>query len=742
MSTFRSRPTVRIAALPLRDRAVIFALVVAWAVFAGLYPWFPGVQRFDVGTVPSVEVHAPRDVTYVSEILTRQQRDRAASAVADVRVFDPSVRARRLADLDRRLERIDVVRRDVTLSAAARDSGIRAFGEDVLSERSASALGTASEVQWKLVGDQARALLGRVLALPLSNAADVEAQRSQLGSMLQPELGPDLTEATVELVAPFVVETLSVDRERTAAQRAEAVAAVEPVSVSVAANDVVVKPGTALSDLDVERLDWLGLRSRALSPSAVLATGAMSALIGGMWGGFLFVVRPLGLRRLLHLALAAVLLGVPFAAFRVALPFVLPDEPSHYLWSALPFAAAAMTAAVLLDTLSALMVAVTIAVGIGFVSTNIPAENGTLLVQDAVRLVLYTAATSIGGVFVVAQTDRVQRFIGAGMVSAGAGVSVLLSFWLLNPARGLMELPWLLGTAGIGGLAAAGVTLIAMVSLSRPFGVITRIRLLELAQLSHPLLRRLQDEAPGTFQHSVLVGNLAERAADRIGANAQLARVGAYYHDVGKLVAPTFFVENVHPNENPHEGLDPVQSTRVIHQHVTAGMELARRAGVPPAVTQFIPEHHGTRLMTFFYRRAAEDDPDVDVELFRYPGPRPSSRESALVMIADACEATVRASLDRSEERIRGIVDGVIRERIEEHQFDECDITLRDLATAADSFTRALAAVYHPRVPYPAPTTRELDARRVEALPPPPSARAEGPRPLGLASSDDAEALG
>ncbi len=717
---------------------MLFALLVAWLVFAGLYPWFPGVQRFEVGTVPTVELHAPRDVSYVSDVLTRQRREEAGASVAEVRVFDPAVRARRVADLDRRLERIDVVRRDVTLSAAARESAVRSLGEDVLSERSAAALVAASETQWRAVVEQARAALGRALASPLGSTADVDAQRLQLAGFLPPELGPDLAGATVELASPFVAETVALDRERTATLRAEAMARVEPVEVSVAANDVVVRPGQALTALDIERLDWLGLRSRPLSPSAVLATAAVSALVGACWGGFLFVMRPLGLRRLLHMALAAVMLGVPFAMLRVALPFVLPDGANHYLWSALPIAVVAMTAAVLLDPVSALMVAVTIAVGVGFLATNIPPENGPLLAQDAMRLVLHVAASSIAGLLVAAQTDRVQRFLAAGAAAGLAGACVLLAFWLLNPARTLQDLPWILGASALGGVGSGVLTLAAMVGLSRPFGVITRIRLLELAQLSHPLLRRLQDEAPGTFQHAVLVGNLAERAADRIGANAQLARVGAYYHDVGKLVAPSFFVENVHPDANPHEGLDPVQSTRVIHQHVTAGLELARRAGLPPAVTQFIPEHHGTRLMTFFYRRAAESDPDVDVELFRYPGPRPSSRESALVMIADACEATVRASIDRTEERIRAIVDSVIRERIEEHQFDECDVSMRDLAAVADSFTRSLAAVYHPRVPYPQPTTRELDARRVEALPPPPSARAEAPRSLGVPGTDDA----
>ena len=239
--------------------------------------------------------------------------------------------------------------------------------------------------------------------------------------------------------------------------------------------------------------------------------------------------------------------------------------------------------------------------------------------------------------------------------------------------------------------------------------------MVELTQLSQPLLRRLQDEAPGTFQHAIMVGNLAERAAERIGADPLLVRIGAYYHDVGKLVAPPFFVENTR-EANPHDTLDPLQSTRVILRHVTAGVEIAREAGLPEAVVDFIPQHHGTRLAAFFYRRAAAVDPNVDPELFRYPGPRPRTREAALVMLADATEATVRASAERSADRIREIIEAVIRERVEEGQFDECEISLRDLRVVADSFAAALNAVYHPRVEYPEPTARELALRRTVPL--------------------------
>src|SRR5262249_28327525 len=190
-----------------------------------------------------------------------------------------------------------------------------------------------------------------------------------------------------------------------------------------------------------------------------------------------------------------------------------------------------------------------------------------------------------------------------------------------------------------------------------------------------------------------------------------LVRIGSYYHDIGKLVAPPFFIENS-GEESPHQPLDPLQSTRVILQHVTARIEIARREGLPDAVAQFIPQHHGTRLVTYFYRRAAAIDPDIDPEMFRYPGPRPRSRETALVMIADSAEATVRASADRSADRIREIVEAVIRERLEEGQFDESDISMRDLRVVAEVYASILNSVYHPRVQYPEPTERELASRR------------------------------
>ncbi len=234
---------------------------------------------------------------------------------------------------------------------------------------------------------------------------------------------------------------------------------------------------------------------------------------------------------------------------------------------------------------------------------------------------------------------------------------------------------------------------------------------MELAQLSSPLLRPLQDEAPGPFNPSIFVGTRGERAADLIGADALLVRVGCYYHDLGKVAQPGYYIENQLAGDNPHDGMDPRESARIISQHVKAGLELAERHKLPEKVREFIPQHHGTRLVAYFYRLASQQDPNVDPALFRYPGPKPQSRETAIVMLADSTEAMVRASEDRSAERIDVLVDEVISERLAEGELEECDLTLRDIRTITASFKQTLRGVYHPRIAYPEPTAQERGVR-------------------------------
>jgi len=235
------------------------------------------------------------------------------------------------------------------------------------------------------------------------------------------------------------------------------------------------------------------------------------------------------------------------------------------------------------------------------------------------------------------------------------------------------------------------------------FDMMTDLRLLELADLNQPLLRRVAVEAPGTYHHSIMVGNLAEAAAEAVGANTLLARVGSYYHDIGKIEKPEYFVENIKKVKNPHEKLSPNMSCLILINHVRRGIEIAQEHKLPQEVQAFIPEHHGTNVMTYFYQKAIEmnRDNDVDISSFRYPGPKPHTKETGIVMLADGVEAASRTLKDPSPSRIKGLVTAIVHERFKESELDESPLTLRDLNKIIDSFQTVLLGTFHGRVEYP-----------------------------------------
>ena len=235
------------------------------------------------------------------------------------------------------------------------------------------------------------------------------------------------------------------------------------------------------------------------------------------------------------------------------------------------------------------------------------------------------------------------------------------------------------------------------------FDVSTDITLLELSDLNHPLLKRLSVEAPGTFHHTIIVGNLAEAASKAIGANSLLARVGCYYHDVGKILKPEYFVENQMDAMNKHEKLSPTMSCIILNNHIKKGMELAEKYNIPKVVKQFIPEHHGTSLMSFFYNKALNtmDAKDINEDDYRYPGPKPQSKETAISMLADTVEAASRTLQKPTQPRIRGFVESLIDKKVEENQLDESNLTLKEIDQIKEAFIPILLGIHHVRVEYP-----------------------------------------
>jgi putative nucleotidyltransferase with HDIG domain len=255
------------------------------------------------------------------------------------------------------------------------------------------------------------------------------------------------------------------------------------------------------------------------------------------------------------------------------------------------------------------------------------------------------------------------------------------------------------------GMLSAVITSSLIPIFEAVLGYTTSLKLLELSNFNHPLLHDLMLKAPGTYHHSVIVGSLAELAADRIKANSILARVSAYYHDIGKMNKPLYFIENQTPNQNPHDQLQPSMSAKILFSHVKDGAKMGREHGLGSSIVNIIEQHHGTTLVAYFFNKAknqqANEHQGCDESHFRYPGPKPQTREAAVVMLADACEAATRSISEITAAKIQGMVHTIMTKRLLEEQFSECDLTLRDLKEIEDCFVRTLVSLYHHRIQYP-----------------------------------------
>lgn len=377
----------------------------------------------------------------------------------------------------------------------------------------------------------------------------------------------------------------------------------------------------------------------------------------------------------------------------------------------IPVFIAPMLISILLDLRLAILVNLLLSMAISFIT------KGDLAF-------LFTAV--IGGTvaaFIVYGANQRSRLSASGLVVAFINAAVIASFGLINKSSPV-SIANDAFTVGMNGLLSTILTIGTLPFFESTFNVITPLKLLELVNPNQPLMKKLLMEAPGTYHHSLMVGNLAEAAAEAINGNALLARVGAYYHDVGKLKRPNFFKEN-QLSDNPHDRMTPNLSTLVITSHPSDGAEIAEKYKVPLAVRNIISQHHGTTLAAYFYFKAKKADrtDSVKQEDFRYPGPRPSTKEAAVVMLADSVEAAIRSMIDKTEGKMEGLVRSIIKDKLDDGQLDLCDLTLRDMDVIAKAFMRVFGGYFHEREEYPEiklkkpqdKESREAETRLAEA---------------------------
>ena len=682
---------------PRRSQRPIFLGLVAFIatvviLLALLFPVLNDLVQspLSVGAVAPYEINAPFPLTYESELLTAQAQELAAQNIPLVySTPDPAIARQQLEHLRNVLAYITNIRADNLSSLEQKLTDLAAVESVVINRDTGQAILALSEARWQAVSQETIVVLEQVMRGTIRETS-MEDTRWGVPALVSLSLTVEQAEIVSELVIAFIVPNSVYNAELTETARQQARDSVPPVTRSFALNQTIIQRGQVISAEDYEALEQFGM-ARPASRWQDVASAALLTVLTVVFFIFYLRLRPAliqgntGLRNL----------GVLVTAFLLFLLIARLTLPGHavipYLFPIMAFS---------------LMISALFSAELAIVATLPLVILTTFAMPDSLALDIYFLLSSIFGIFALRRAQRVTSFFWAAFAIALSGGGVAIVYRLLTPTADWLGLATLAGAAAVSGVASASIALVLHFFSAQFLGITTGLQLIELSRPDHPLLQFLLRNAPGTYQHSLQLANLVEQAAERIGADAMLCRVGALYHDCGKALNPFFFIENQLPgNLNPHNDIDPQESAATIIRHVTDGLELARKYRLPRRLHDFISEHHGTGLTHYQYTRARElagdDEKQVDPEKFRYPGPRPQSRETALLMLADGAEARVRAERPKDEAEVRLLITGIVQARLEADQLADTDLTLRELQEVIDSFTSTLRGVYHPRIQYP-----------------------------------------
>lgn len=639
------------------------------------------------GEVAPRELIAPRSLTYVSEILTERQRENAVRAVSDIYTPpDTSIARQQLERLRTSLAYITSVRSDTFATPEQKLTDLSAMEDIHLNQEIVERILSLSDSRWQAIQQESIIVLEQVMRATIRQDRLEEVRRSvpTLVSLSFPE---DQATIVSELVRNFVAPNSFFSPELTEAARQQARDAVQPVERSFVQGETILPRGKVLTDTDIEALEQFGL----IKPVIRWQDVASPALLTLLLAAYLLIYLKRTPTLVTNLR-GLIVIFILFAAFLgMGRLFVTNESLVMYFF---PIAAFSMAVSSLFGIKTAMIF--TLPLCILFVH-NTP---------NALEILTINLLGSFFSIFALGAARRITAFFWAAAAIVIIEIGIAFVFRLSQPNFNLLTALSISGAALVNGIASSTLAVLLQYSLAQFLGSITALQLMEISRPDHPLLQFILRTAPGTYQHSLQVANLAEQAAEQIGADILLTRVGALYHDVGKALNPFFYIENQLPgNPNPHDELDPVTSARIIIQHVHDGIVLAQKYRLPRRIQDFILEHHGTMIARYQYARAIEasggDGNLVDENLFRYPGPRPRSRETAILMLADGAEARVRAERPKDDKELHKLIKSVIDHRLSSGQLDETDLTLRELNQIGDSFTTTLRGLFHPRLEYP-----------------------------------------
>lgn len=720
-------------------------IVTSLLLFSGYSSGFS--EAYKEGDIVRRTVVAPADITTTDILETERRRDSARETTRPIFNFDStrgasSAQSFRAAweDLKRQLESKASGSKQPTWSgeggnAVARAIIARRFDESEL-ERLTTLIreigdgyiyddSDSGRLRQEIVlVDVRNPAAQMIVPSPRTRMTPLTATRRDLELLVLNLRGWSQEEKTalVQAMVPLIRPNVVLDQTATASAREAEANKLPQILISLKRNQVIAREGDTVTPTMLAQFAAIKSAGHSGRPWHYLV-GLLFIVFAIYWSVWKFTehrssgtILALSKRRAFALVGSAIVVetalmrvgfifGDSVSARMVSAPF---NDPT--IWNfAIPFAAAALLVALLVDTQLAFLTGIVTALFAG------------MLAPSGIQIAVYAMISCSAAIYGIGRYRERQSVTLAGFFTAGANVVMALA--LIAYAEQAFSLNTFLLAAGcgfVGGLLTAIFTAGGLPINESLFGILTDVKLLELSNADLPVLGQLALRAPGTNQHSHAVGQLAEDACRAVGANPLLARIGALYHDIGKLAAPEYFVEN-QQGENPHDHLRPTQSAKIITSHVTYGSRLAKEIGLPKQIADFIPQHHGTRTLHFFLRKAqaqAKPGETVDEQDFRYPGPKPEFKETAIMMLADSCEAAARSLARPDPENIRSIVVKIVDAIVSDGQLDDCDLTLRELTTIREAMISALTAIYHARIDYPGFNPLPLPG----TIPPPPQA--------------------
>ncbi len=513
---------------------------------------------------------------------------------------------------------------------------------------------------------------------------DLENAKKQLIREIS-EISLDRHDALIasDIATSLLLPSLFLNEEDTEKRRQEAIASVDDVIRTIQKGQIIIRKGEVATSEDIAILNALGLKNPKINFSNIVGIIMITAICLLVVFLYLIYFYPDIYENINKL----ILLGI--ISIFVVLLAKIASQASGYL---MPIASASMLIAISLSPNIAILLTVILGLLIGFI------PGGGL------NYILVSIIGGIVAIYSIRKATQRSSLTRAGVIIAGANIINISALGLINNEGYYLILQNNLWGV-LNGFLAVILTIGILPFLESYFDITTSFKLMELSNPNQPLLKKMILEAPGTYHHSIVVGNLSETAAEEIGGNGLLARVGAIYHDIGKIKRPYFFTENQEAYKNIHDEMEPSLSALVIASHVKEGLELAKKNKLPKDIIDIIAQHHGTGLITYFFHRALkENGSNVDKvaeENYRYSGPKPQTKEAGIILLADSLEAATRSLTNPTATRIKTLVKEIIQKNLENGQLEECDLTLKDLDKIGDSFSRILTGMFHSRVEYP-----------------------------------------